>query len=47
MKTTNIKFGDTEIVKQIFHQYNRPISIKKHINKIIVSNKVSFDKKRF
>ena len=44
MEKTIIKFGDIEIE----HQYKRPIS-KKYIdiNKIVVSNKVSFGKKRF
>ena len=41
-----IKFGDTEIQKQIFHQQKRPIWIKNiDINKIVLSYKVSFDKK--
>ena len=46
MKETVIKCGDFEIQKQKFHYYKRPIS-KKYIdiNKIVVSNKVSFDKK--
>ena len=36
-----MKFGNTEIEKQEFHQYKRPISIKnKGINKIVVPNKV-------
>ena len=43
-----IKFGDTEIQKQKFHQYKEPISIKTiDINTIVVSNKVSFGKKVF
>ena len=38
----NIKFGDTEIQKQKF----RPISIRNiDINRIVVCNKVSLDKK--
>ena len=42
------KFGDIEIKKQKFHQYKRPISIKIiDINKIVVSNKVSFGRKGF
>ena len=42
-----IKFGDIEIEKQKFHQYKEPILIKnRDINKIIVSNEVSFGKKR-
>ena len=37
------KFGDSDIEKQKFHQYKRPISIKNIDNtKIVVSNKVSF-----
>ena len=28
-ETTIVKFGDTEIEKQKFHQHKRPISIKK------------------
>ena len=41
-----IKFGDTEIQKQIFHQQKGLIWIKNiDINKIVVSYKVSFDKK--
>ena len=48
MEKTFIKFGDTEIKKHKFHKYKRPISIKNiDINKIIVSNKVSFGKKGF
>ena len=43
-----IKFGDIEIQKQKFHEHNGLISIKNiDINKIVVSNKVSFGKKRF
>ena len=43
-----INFGDTEIVKYKFHQHNSPISINNiDINKIIVSNKVTFGKKGF
>ena len=43
-----IKFGDTEIQKQKFHQYKELISIKNiDIKKIVVSNKVSFGKKGF
>ena len=43
-----IKFGDIEIQKQKFHQHKGPISIKNiDINKIVVSNKVSFGKKGF
>ena len=43
-----IKFGNTEIKKHTFHQHNSPISINNiDINKIVVSNKVSFGKKDF
>ena len=42
-----IKFGDTEIEKQNFHQFKGPISIKCiDINKIVGFNKVSFGKKK-
>ena len=42
-----IKFDDIEIQKQKF-QHNGPISIKNvDIDKIVVSNKVSFSKKGF
>ena len=42
------KFGDTEIQKQKFDQRKAPISIKNiDINKIVVSNKVSFGEKAF
>ena len=49
MDKKNIKFGDIEIEKRKFHQHKRPISIKKKIDidKIVVSNKVSFGKKSF
>ena len=44
MEKTIIKFDDTEIEKQTFHQYKRPISIKNiDNNKIVVSNQVFFD----
>ena len=47
MEKTIIKFGNIEIKKQKFHQHKRPISIKNiDINKTVVSNKVSFDKKK-
>ena len=40
MEETSIKFGGSEIKKQKFHQYKRPISVKNEdINKIVVSNK--------
>ena len=43
-----MKFSDIEIQKQKFHQHNGPIFIKNiNINKIVVSNKVSFGKKGF
>ena len=45
-KKNIIKSGDIEIKKQKSHQYEKPISIKKYrYYKIVVSNKVSFDKK--
>ena len=48
MEKTIIKFGDIEIEKQKFYQHKKPISIKDiDINKIIISNKVSFGKKGF
>ena len=48
MEKTIIKFGDIEIEKQKFHQYKRHISINNiDINKMVVSNKVSFGKKGF
>ena len=43
-----IKFGDTEIEKHEFHQHKNPILRNNiDINKIVVSNKVSFGKKGF
>ena len=43
-----IKFGNIEIQKQKLHQHKAPISIKNmDNNKIVVSNKVSLDKKAF
>ena len=48
MEKIIIKFGDIEIRKQRFHQYERPISAKSiDIKKIVVPNKVSFGKKGF
>ena len=48
MEKTIIKFGDIKIEKLKFHQHKRPISIKNiYINKIAVSNKVSFGKRGF
>ena len=42
------KFGDIEIKNQRFHQHKEPFSIKNtDINKMAISNRVSFDKKRF
>ena len=42
---TYIKIGDIEIQKQ---KFNQPISIKNvNIDKIVLSNKVSFGKKGF
>ena len=46
MEKTIIKFGDIETEKQKWHQYKRSIPTKiLHINKIVVSNKVSLVKK--
>ena len=43
MEKTIIKFGDTEIEKQKFHQRKRTISEKNiDINKLVVFNKASF-----
>ena len=40
-----IKFGDIKNQKQTFHQHKGPSSLKNiDINKIVVSNKVSFGK---
>ena len=48
MEKIIVKFDDIEIKKQKIHQYNRPTSIKNiDINKIVVSNKVSFGKNGF
>ena len=44
----DIKFDDIEIQKQKFYHHKGSISMKNtHINKIVVSNKVPFGKKRF
>ena len=44
MEKTIIKLGDIEIKK--FHQYKKPISMKNiNINKTVLSNKSSFDKR--
>ena len=41
-----IRFGEIEIHKQTFHQHKEPFSIKNvDIDKIVVSNRVSFGKK--
>ena len=43
-----VKFGDIETRKQNFHQHKELISIKNiDINKIIISNKISFGKNGF
>ena len=43
-----IKFNDTEIKKYKFHQHTSPILINNiDINKIVVSNKVPFNKRDF
>ena len=48
MENKIIEFGDIEIKKQNFHQHKIPIPIKNiDVNKIVVFNKVSFDKKGF
>ena len=48
MDKTIIKFVDIEIKKQKLHQHKCPISTANiDINKIVVSNKFSFSKKRF
>ena len=48
MEKTIIKFGDIEIEKLKFHQHKSPILINNiDINKILVSNKVSFGKRLF
>ena len=46
MEKTIIKFGGIEFQKQKFLHYKGPASIKNiNINKIAVSNKISFHKK--
>ena len=48
MEKRIMKYGDIEIEIQKFHQHEILISIKNiDINEITVSNKTSFDKKRF
>ena len=43
-----IKLCDIEIQKQKFHEHKEPISVKNiDVNKIVVSNKVSFGKRGF
>ena len=47
-KKTVAKFGDIEIKKQKFQQYKRPIlTTNIDINKVVVSNKISFCKNNF
>ena len=42
------KFNNAEIEKYKFHQYKKPILIDNiDINEIVVSNTVSYGKKRF
>ena len=48
MEKAIISFDDIKVPKQKFRQYKRPVSIKNaDIDKIVVSNKVPFGKKRF
>ena len=48
MEKAVTKFGEIKIQKPKFHQRKRPISIANiDIDKILVSNKVSFGKKEF
>ena len=48
LHTTIIKAVDVEIKTQTFYQHKRPISIKnKHIDKIVVSNKICLGTKSF
>ena len=48
MEKTIIKFDDNEMKKQKFHQHQIPVPINIiDINKIVVSNMVSFWKKGF
>ena len=48
MDNKTIKFDDTEIEEYKFHQHKFPISINNiDINKIVISNKLPFDKKNF
>ena len=48
MDNKTIKFDDTEIEEYKFKQHKFPISINNiDINKIVISNKLPFDKKNF
>ena len=48
MEKIIIKLGDIKIKKRKIYQYKRPISINNiNVDKIVVSQKVSFDKYRF
>ena len=48
MEKKIIKCDETEIQKYKFHQYKSTISIEnKDVHKIVVSNKISFDKNDF
>ena len=48
MEKKIIKCDETEIQKYKFHQYKSSISIEnKDVHKIVVSNKISFDKNDF
>ena len=48
MEKIIIKFYHIEIKKQKFHKHKRPVSINNiDIDKIVISNKVSFGKKSF
>ena len=48
MDKKTIKFNETEIKKNKFHEYEIPILIDDiDVNKIVVSNKISFGKNDF
>ena len=48
MEKTITQFGGTEVQKDQFHQYKKPISRENiDIYEIVVSDKVFFDKKDF
>ena len=48
VEKTILKFDDTEIEKQKFHQHKKTFLVKSiDINEIVVSNKVSFGRKGF